>query len=511
MSSFGFRGLRGLTGFGVGLGRGIFSPERLFSIGHEEGFAIDFETAQMVVEDHTTSANNYRGPVSGKLVITGLLTNGTDGAHFDASNFARLAAASWPYSNTQITIAGEVRFDAATDAGQRTIFGIDPGGNDRLQVIALAGSDDLTASVGFGGSSANVTANNVITAGGWFTYVISSGPTGTFVVVDDVVKTTNATALNANATPPAYNGIGADPFNTVGAINSYPQKGDQRSLIVLNRAISKEVAKAGWPFMLSLSCIGDSLTHGVVADVTQDEAYPALLNDRLERIVHAINAGVQGDSTAEMMNRRTEIIADGTPDIVIIYGGTNDVSTGGTVQASPTPTDTTFAIETGKGSYYKADGWITVGGEQKQILSVSGDTITLASALSGGAPATGTAVAIDTQKNLTELALYAQSKGCSKILIAGNHYWNWTSGGDTVDTELARNATLRTKQQAAASAAGAVYVDLYEWMRQLIIDGIYTQGDNGWHSSSNNQHLNEAGQSILADAFESAMREEGWL
>ncbi len=476
----------------------------------DEGFSVDFVGGQMAVQDSSTPANNYSGPISGKMTVSGALAVGASGATLDASNFARMPISAWPYDPNNITIAGEIKFDSATDAALRAILQIDGGGNDRLQLCALAGADDLTLSIGTGGGATNVTANNVITAGGWFKFVAVAGPAGAFVVVDGTERAASASVLAGAAAPIAYSGIGNAGAITGNAASANPMKGSARSLVVLNRPVSKAVAAAGWPFGLSIVSIGDSLTDGVVADVTQDEAYPALLAVDLAAVVSSLNKGVQGDSTAEMMSRRADIVADGTPDIAIIYGGTNDVSTVGTVQASPAPTATTFSIETGKGSYYKADGWIKVGGEQAQILSVAADAVTLTAALAGGAPAAGTAVAIDTEKNLTELALYAQSKGCSKVLMVGTHFWNWTSGGDTVDVELARNATLRAYQQAAATAAGAVYVDLYAWMRQLILDGVYTQGDNGWHSSANNQHLNEAGQRILADAFEASIREQGW-
>lgn len=477
----------------------------------DDGFAIDFTQARMVVHDSGTPANEFVGAIGSKLTITGSLPAHPDGAGLDATNFARMPVAAWPYDPAQITIAGRMRCDTATDAALRAFFQVDGGGNDRLQFCALAAGDDPTLSIGTGASAVNVSATNVITAGGWFTFVAVAGPAGAFIYCNGTLRVSNAAVMAAAAAPIAYSGIGVAAAATGDAANANPMLGDMRQLIVLSRPVSKAVAAAGWPFGLSLVAIGDSLTHGVVADVTQAEAYPALLDSRFGRLASVINAGDQGDSTANMMTRRADLISDGTPDIVIIYGGTNDVSPAGTVQASPAPTSTVFAIEAGKGQYYSADGWITVAGESAQILSVATDTITLTAALAAGAPAAGAAVAIDTQKNLTELALYAQGKGCDKILIAGNHYWNWTSGGDTTSVELPRNATLRTKQEAAATAASAVYVDLYEHMRQLILAGTYTQGDNGWHSSANNQHLNEAGQQILADAFTVAMQAQGWL
>ena len=108
------------------------------------------------------------------------------------------------------------------------------------------------------------------------------------------------------------------------------------------------------------------------------------------------------------------------------------------------------------------------------------------------------------------MANYVKNAGCKRVMIVGMHYFNFTTGADTTTVELARNATLRVKQQAAAAATGAVYVDLYAWMAALITAGTYAQGDNGWHLSVNDQHLNLAGQTILADAIEAAIIAQGW-
>lgn len=209
------------------------------------------------------------------------------------------------------------------------------------------------------------------------------------------------------------------------------------------------------------------------------------------------------------MARRWEMLRHATPNICIIYAGTNDPPANDVVKASPVPTDTAFALNAFAVGY-EADGWITVGGESAQILSRAGNVITLTAPLAGGPPAAGTAVEHDTQKNITEMANYVKNAGCKRVMIVGMHYFNFTTGADTTSVQLARNAGLRTKQQAAATATGSVYVDLYAWMSALITAGTYTQGDNGWHLSVNDQHLNLAGQTILADAIEAAIIAQGW-
>jgi lysophospholipase L1-like esterase len=265
----------------------------------------------------------------------------------------------------------------------------------------------------------------------------------------------------------------------------------------------------------TFAATGDSLTHGVAGTVTQDEAYPALLNNRRAEIVVSNNVGVHGDTTAKMLVRKWDMFKLGRPNILTIYGGTNDLSTPTTVQASPTPTATVFAVEAGKGVAYPAGTWLTVAGEQSQVLSVATDTITLTSALAAGAPAAGAAVEMDTRKNLAEIALFAKAQGCTRIAIVGLHYFNFTAAStgifDTVSAESARNGPLRVKQAAAAADAGVVYVDLYDWMRDLIVAGTYTQGDCLWHIWTNDQHLSEAGHAIVADALEATFTAQGWV
>lgn len=261
-----------------------------------------------------------------------------------------------------------------------------------------------------------------------------------------------------------------------------------------------------------LASLGDSLTHGVVGTVTQDEAFTALLTNRLTRITTGLNLGQHGDTTALMYSRRTSVIGSGVPGIAIVYGGTNDPVYASTVQASPSATSSAFTVASGIGPFFRAGAWVFVAGERAQVSSVSSDRVTLTAPLAGGVPSAGATVTHDTQKNLEAIAAYIQGQGCSRILIAGMHYFNWTSGGDTTGAQQAGNSALRTLQAAAAATAGAVYVDLYAHMRQLIISGTYTQGDwAAWHSSINDQHLNENGQSILADAFETSIRAAGWL
>ncbi len=68
---------------------------------------------------------------------------------------------------------------------------------------------------------------------------------------------------------------------------------------------------------------------------------------------------------------------------------------------------------------------------------------------------------------------------CQKVMILSQHYLNYSAGGDTLATPYPTfdDVTgIRSKQIAAASAEGAVYVDQYNYFRSLITSGVETQG-----------------------------------
>src|SRR5690606_5423523 len=144
----------------------------------------------------------------------------------------------------------------------------------------------------------------------------------------------------------------------------------------------------------------------------------------------ALNKGVSGDSTANIIARLPAVIAGGRGDFAIVYAGTNDLGSISTVQASPPPTTTTFPVASCRETGYGVGGQITVGSEKAVILSRDGTLLTLSAPLPS-APAAGTAVGIDTEANLVTIGRALQAAGYRKIVIGGQHFWNLASGGDT--------------------------------------------------------------------------------
>ena len=498
-------------GLGLALTRNKGVPvDRLIRRG-DDGYAVDFVSGQMRVNFGSTPAKAFLGQFLNKLYVNGVLTPSADGVAIDATNFPRLAQADWPYNTAGITISGEIKLDASTDTSLRYIYNV-AAGNNALAAFLPANSRKLTLYTGTGSAQFNTVATTDITGGVWFKFTLSAGPNGCFVALNGVVEASRADALSAGSV--AYHGIGVAAGLAGNSASSNTLKGRVRNLVVLARAVEQGAAVVGLPFDVSpsvLACLGDSHTFNTSLGVAAAEFYATVTSNRLGRPWIARNCGISGDTTAGMLGRIATTIQPALPRIAVIYGGTNDVLADTTVAASPTPTSTVFTVASNI-TRYAAGAWITVAGEQAKILSIAGSQITLTAALAGGAPATGAAVKIATQKNLEEIVAYWQGQGVSRIALMGMHYWNFASGGDTTSSQASGQAALRALQAAAAAARGVPFVDLYEWMRQLILAGAYTQGnDLAWHVGVGNQHLNATGERIVSDALTATLVAQGWV
>jgi acyl-CoA thioesterase-1 len=84
------------------------------------------------------------------------------------------------------------------------------------------------------------------------------------------------------------------------------------------------VAPAGAAQERVIVALGDSLTAGL--GLLPDEAYPSLLEKRLQREgyrYHVVNAGVSGDTTAGGL-RRVDWVLRSRPTIILVALGAND-------------------------------------------------------------------------------------------------------------------------------------------------------------------------------------------
>jgi lysophospholipase L1-like esterase len=71
----------------------------------------------------------------------------------------------------------------------------------------------------------------------------------------------------------------------------------------------------------TLVCFGDSLTEGVIG-----ASYVELLRKRLPG-AHIVNAGINGDTTLNLLRRVERDVAPHRPDLVVVLVGLNDVGT----------------------------------------------------------------------------------------------------------------------------------------------------------------------------------------
>lgn len=205
-------------------------------------------------------------------------------------------------------------------------------------------------------------------------------------------------------------------------------------------------------FNHSISCMGDSLTHNHTLSVPVYQLYPAQLQQLLQDEdcnVVVRNFGRSGNTTQQMITRFPAMTQFQIPDIGIIFGGVND----------------------------------------------PGNSITQA----------------QTQANIESMITSLQNSGVSKIMVVSAQYLNFSTGGDTLSTPYAAYAPVRQAQQDAANAhSGVVFVDLYTYLRNRIVNGQDTQGAFSWHVADANQHFNSYGCGLVAQCVLASIQSQGW-
>lgn len=266
---------------------------------------------------------------------------------------------------------------------------------------------------------------------------------------------------------------------------------------------------------LATKYVGRALGHSHVFNgtyLTLPEYFPRLLEVSLSRFGCAsimVNEGHSGWTSAELLTAAKLFPTVLTGALGIMYAGNNDWNHLTTVQASPSPSSTVFAIGAGEGAVFKALSWVLVNGISRQILSVSTDTLTLVTALPG-APTAGQAVKQDTTQNMIDIGAAFTAAGYTRQIVCIQHYLNYSSLGDTLAAQEATAALTRTAERAAATAMGAQVADFYTFMRNRLVAGKDVQGDHAWHVADQNSHLNAYGQSLLQDCVMAAIP-PAWL
>jgi lysophospholipase L1-like esterase len=72
----------------------------------------------------------------------------------------------------------------------------------------------------------------------------------------------------------------------------------------------------------TLICFGDSLTEGAIG-----ASYVDILREHLPAAIRVINAGINGDTTINLLRRFKRDVVPYRPDVVVILVGLNDLTT----------------------------------------------------------------------------------------------------------------------------------------------------------------------------------------
>lgn len=207
------------------------------------------------------------------------------------------------------------------------------------------------------------------------------------------------------------------------------------------------------------AAIGDSLTLNFSYRTLPHEFHPEVLAGMLRDAgypVYARNHGQSGDTTTGMRGRVSQMLRFETPRLATIWGGVNDPGN-----------------------------------------SIAGAT---------------------TQANIEAMGRTLLDAGVGYLVIGNTQYLNYTTGGDSLETPFATYATLRPFQRAAFDTLAGeypgrvAYADIYNYMRQLIIDGVEADNSASWHVANTDQHLNPLGERYVAEAiYETIAAQSGWL
>jgi len=256
--------------------------------------------------------------------------------------------------------------------------------------------------------------------------------------------------------------------------------------------------------------IGDSFTNAV--DLPHPEFYPSRVEAALRArgyAVEFVNHGISGNTTAEILTRARLLTTRRGPAIAILYAGCNDWNRRTSVQAEPAPTPTAFKVEATKGYCYLPGTSVLVGQQKGVVASMTADVITLAAPLSEP-PSPGDPVIQNTVQNLFEIGQQLRVRGFEYVIVGKQHYLNFASNGDSLKRPLPISEEVRSAQQAAAYRLGVPMADFFNFMRNRLIEGKDAEGSASWHVKEGDTHLNDYGQSLLAECVVATLPDE-WL
>lgn len=266
-----------------------------------------------------------------------------------------------------------------------------------------------------------------------------------------------------------------------------------------------------------------------------------------EWIVRAF--GVGGENTDQILARLGVAWRWDIPEMAVLYVGANDPGSVPSIGAAATQLNVEAMIEalqhgaTGDGQFYGvhvdtvAD--LPANGSRGERWVVLSDTST-----TGGVPATSAEQAATISGSVTGPTVWeyryprAGAAGWGRvavrttaptvvkqIVVIGEGYLNYTTGGDTLTTAYALYAPVRAAEAAAVTAQAVtvggkptvVFLDYYTFLKNRIVAGtdpnfaVTTYDQNlSWHAADQNQHNSPYGHQLIQLAVRGAINTAGW-
>lgn len=475
-------------------------------LGDRDGFAIDFVQKKMRINDRATPANSFDGDPETKLHVHGAdpyLYDPSKGLVIDAARDFSIAldTTAFPHNPQATTVYAKFQLNSADSSEQRYVYLGENTGTGRFTLYSTPGAsfrfvtgDGTTTDISVSGAALQSDTEYQMVIG-------ADGNGKTFVDHGGIEEDGLASLQSA---PQNYVGIGGYEDRVLRVLD-----GHLAEIAVICEPLPKVTRLTLPPLGKVYRAEGDSHTFNTSLGVLADEFYPKLVADALGTNTSFVNLGGSGDSSAEMVHQLPAMTVGARPDIATIYAGANDGAI--LVTSDTTATTTTFSVDAVRAQRCEVGGYIIVEGEEVQVTARNNADITVAPALSTP-PQPGDTVTIATTTNLEAWIDAMRAEGCQKILVVGYHFINHASGGDTVAQESASRAVIRAKQAAAAASRGVPYCDTFAHMRDRIIAGDVTEGDDlAWHVAVSDTHLNATGEAAVAAAVISRMTELGWL
>jgi len=279
----------------------------------------------------------------------------------------------------------------------------------------------------------------------------------------------------------------------------------------------------------TICAIGDSQTLNFTLGVLTTDFWPEQLAVKLRSRncrVQARNFGVSGDTSANNLSRIIQCLQYEIPYAFLIAVGVNDPGASiSTAQTQSNITQCILVMQNAVAGVVAGQASLPAGIQPSTRYLVSSDTDTTGGAAANSnygqaATVTGTLAGSppaiwQSRGGLAGIAGWGRvannpSLGVQNIGVVTMPYLNWTTGGDTVNTQGSTYAAVLSAQSAAATATGAVFYNVWSYMNNLISTGVETQGSNSWHYYTNNQHMNQHGHSITSDTILASMP-SGWI